>query len=66
MAGGEFDHHGLVAVSPGESTGDVVIGLAHLLLHRSTWSVGYYCYLEDLYVDAEVSHGRRRVGAGES
>ena len=27
------------------------VGLVHLLLHRSTWSNGFYCYLEDLFVD---------------
>jgi GNAT superfamily N-acetyltransferase len=28
-----------------------LIGLAHALFHRSTWSATYYCYLEDLFVD---------------
>lgn len=31
-----------------------VLGLAHLLLHRSTWSSTHYAYLEDLFVTAEV------------
>ena len=31
---------------------DTPIGLAHLVLHRSTWSPTRYCYLEDLYVAA--------------
>lgn len=37
---------GLVAV------GDdgVLVGLAHLVFHASTWSMSPYCYLEDLYV----------------
>lgn len=26
------------------------VGLAHLIFHPSTWAVGPYCYLEDLYV----------------
>lgn len=31
-----------------------VVGIAHLLLHRSTWSPTHYCYLEDLFVDPQV------------
>lgn len=27
------------------------VGLAHWIFHRSTWSEGYYCYLNDLFVD---------------
>ena len=27
------------------------VGLVHWLAHRSTWSVGEVCYLNDLYVD---------------
>lgn len=27
------------------------VGLVHWLAHRSTWSVGDYCYLNDLFVD---------------
>lgn len=29
---------------------DVPVGLAHALLHPSTWSIGGHCYLEDLFV----------------
>jgi GNAT superfamily N-acetyltransferase len=47
MRGMEGFHTALVAVD-GD---DTPIGLAHLLLHRSTWSNGWYCYLEDLFVD---------------
>lgn len=47
MAGGEGLHECLVAVD----AGDVPIGLANILLHRSTWSATWYCYLEDLFVD---------------
>ena len=47
MHGGEGFHVGLVAVDDA----DTPVGLAHLLLHRSTWSNGFYCYLEDLFVD---------------
>lgn len=33
-----------------------LIGLAHYLIHRSTWSVENICYLNDLFVDPR---GRR-------
>ncbi len=35
----------------------VVTGLVHWLFHPSTWSVGPYCYLEDLYVSPEARGG---------
>jgi GNAT superfamily N-acetyltransferase len=47
MRGGEGFHIGLVAVDAGE----VPVGIAHILVHRSTWTNGWYCYLEDLFVD---------------
>jgi GNAT superfamily N-acetyltransferase len=38
-----------------------LIGLAHYLIHRSTWATVGYCYLEDLFVDPDMrGHG---VGA---
>jgi GNAT superfamily N-acetyltransferase len=33
------------------------VGLAILILHRSSWSASWYCYLEDLYV-APVARGQ--------
>ena len=36
------------------------IGLAHWILHRSCWTVGDYCYLQDLFVAAD----RRGGGVG--
>ena len=45
----------LVAEGDGE-----LIGLAHYLFHRSTWSQTHYCYLEDLFVASE----RRAKGVG--
>jgi GNAT superfamily N-acetyltransferase len=57
-AGGEGFHIGLLAVDDS----DTPVGLAHVLLHRSTWSPTYYCYLEDLFVDPE----RRKTGAGRA
>jgi GNAT superfamily N-acetyltransferase len=47
MRGGEGFHVALVAVDDADSP----VGLAHVLFHRSTWSKGWYCYLEDLFVD---------------
>lgn len=29
-------------------------GIVHYLFHRSTWTVGNYCYLQDLYVSKEA------------
>lgn len=43
--------HCLVAEREGR-----LIGLAHYLIHRSTWSVENICYLNDLFVDPR---GRR-------
>jgi GNAT superfamily N-acetyltransferase len=31
-----------------------LVGLAHYLLHRSTWAPDCYCYLEDLFVSPAV------------
>jgi ribosomal protein S18 acetylase RimI-like enzyme len=47
MEGGEGFHIALLAVDGA----DRPLGLAHLLFHRSTWTQGWYCYLEDLFVD---------------
>lgn len=58
MSGGEGYHIGLVAVADDGR----VIGLAHVLFHRSTWSPTWYCYLEDLFVDPAV----RLKGAGRA
>jgi GNAT superfamily N-acetyltransferase len=58
MQGGEGEPVGLVAVD----NGDAPFGLAHILLHRSTWSPTCYCYLEDLFVDP-VHRGK---GAGRA
>jgi GNAT superfamily N-acetyltransferase len=39
-----------------------LIGIAHYLLHRSTWAPVCYCYLEDLFVEASA----RGSGAGRT
>lgn len=33
------------------------VGFAHWLTHTSTWSVGEYCYLEDLFVSPDARSG---------
>lgn len=39
-----------------------VIGFAHIIFHRSTWSVGNTCYLQDLFVEPAY----RRKGAARA
>ena len=34
-----------------------LVGIVHYLFHRSTWSAGGYCYLQDLFTD-EGARGR--------
>ena len=55
MTAGE-DPKGFAAVN---AAGEL-IGIVHYLYHRSTWSDGPYCYLEDLF----VSQAARGTGAG--
>ncbi len=40
---------GLVATRDNE-----VLGLTHYLFHPSSWTVGDYCYLQDLFVDPDA------------
>ena len=49
--------HAVVAERDGR-----LIGIAHYLLHRSTWAPVCYCYLEDLFVEPTV----RGSGAGRA
>lgn len=46
----------------GAFAGDVLLGIVHFIFHRATWSMGDYCYLEDLFT-AEAARGR---GAGRA
>lgn len=49
--------HALVAEIDGQ-----LVGLSHYLLHRSTWALDCYCYLEDLFVSQAVrGHGVGRA-----
>lgn len=42
--------------------GDRTVGLVHWIFHRSNWTAGDYCYLQDLYVDS----GHRGGGMGRA
>jgi GNAT superfamily N-acetyltransferase len=39
-----------------------LIGIVHYLFHRSTWTVGDYCYLQDLFTVVDA----RGLGAGRA
>jgi GNAT superfamily N-acetyltransferase len=39
-----------------------LIGIVHFLFHRSTWTIGDYCYLQDLFTVPEA----RGMGAGRA
>ena len=34
-----------------------LVGIVHYLYHRSCWTIGDYCYLQDLFVDPELRGG---------
>ena len=36
------------------SLGGRIVGIAHYLYHRSCWTIGDYCYLQDLFVAADA------------
>lgn len=37
--------------------GDRAVGLVHHIRHRSCWTTGDYCYLQDLFVAADIRGG---------
>src|SRR5262245_29184819 len=37
-------------------------GIVHYIFHRSCWSIGDYCYLQDLF----VAEGERNLGLGRA
>ena len=39
-----------------------LVGIVHYILHRSTWTIGDYCYLQDLFTTASA----RGQGAGRA
>ena len=41
----------------GAYAGGELLGIVHFLFHRSCWTIGDYCYLQDLFV-AEGARGR--------
>jgi GNAT superfamily N-acetyltransferase len=57
LTGPDADMFGLVA-----ERDDRIIGLAHCIVHRSTWAKGDYVYLNDLFVLPDV----RASGAGRA
>jgi len=46
----------------GAFIGTRLIGIVHYLFHRSTWTVGDYCYLQDLFTVPDA----RGLGAGRA
>jgi GNAT superfamily N-acetyltransferase len=56
-----FDPLELLGAFVAERNGKL-IGIAHYLLHRSTWAPVCYCYLEDLFVEPSA----RGSGAGRA
>jgi len=49
--------HAAVAMVAGR-----IIGLVHFIYHRSCWTTGNYCYLQDLFVTREArGHGAGRA-----
>ncbi len=49
--------HGLGAVHNGR-----LVGITHYIFHRSTWTIGDYCYLQDLFT-VEAARGKGAGGA---
>lgn len=39
-----------------------LVGIVHYIFHRSTWTIGNYCYLQDLF----TSEDARGMGAGRA
>ncbi|WP_404934370.1 GNAT family N-acetyltransferase [Nitratireductor sp. L15S-10] len=46
---GEYEPNGLIAEIDGKP-----VGLVHYMFHRTCWTVGNNCYLQDLYTDPSV------------
>ncbi|MCZ6862164.1 MAG: GNAT family N-acetyltransferase [Alphaproteobacteria bacterium] len=57
-----IDPNGFCAVTGPVSGEARIVGIVHYLFHASCWSLGPYCYLQDLFVDPEI----RGSGAGRA
>jgi GNAT superfamily N-acetyltransferase len=57
LTGDDEAMFGLVAEQDGR-----IVGIAHGILHRSTWATGLYLYLNDMFVSPDV----RGSGAGRA
>ena len=57
LSGDKGEYRGLIAELGGKP-----VGLAHYLFHRSCWSVGDTCYLQDLFAEPSV----RGLGIGRA
>lgn len=57
LTGADEDMFGLIAEQDARA-----VGIAHCIVHRSTWARGNYVYLNDLFVDPDVRGG----GAGRA
>ena len=55
LTGGREPMGGFIAMDDDEA-----VGIVHWITHRSCWTVGDYCYLQDLF----VAPGRRGGGIG--
>jgi GNAT superfamily N-acetyltransferase len=52
LTGGEEPMGGLVADAGGR-----LVGITHWISHRSCWTIGNYCYLQDLFVAPDLRGG---------
>ncbi|MBN7762337.1 GNAT family N-acetyltransferase [Nitratireductor aquibiodomus] len=46
---GDYEPNGLIAEVDGKP-----VGLVHYMFHRTCWTVGNNCYLQDLYADPAI------------
>jgi GNAT superfamily N-acetyltransferase len=51
-----------MACAVAEAKDGRLLGLVHTVMHRSTWTVGNYCYLQDLFVAQDT----RGLGVGRA
>ncbi len=50
---GRFFSDDSPVIGLGAFEGDDLVGICHLVMHASTWSVSPYCYLNDLFVRSD-------------